>query len=77
MSGTGPAADAREHLTSFVEGARWFGGKGRPFTLTRVQRLGEVPGAVAEGPRVAIDLATLEYEDGDVEYYQLPLAFYA
>jgi maltokinase len=48
-----------------------------------VDRLGEVPGSVEGGPRVAIDLVTLEYdsptgsgEDLDKEYYQLPLAFY-
>jgi maltokinase len=73
---TDPATDARERLAPFVEGARWFGGKGRPFSITRIHRLGEVPGADGDGPRVAIDLVTLEYEDGDVEYYQLPLAFY-
>jgi maltokinase len=71
-----PTTEPREHLTSFVEGARWFGGKGRPFRLTQVHRLGEVPAAGAEWPRVAIDLVTLEYDDGDVEYYQLPLVFY-
>ena len=68
--------DPRALLAPFVEGARWFGGKGRPFRLARVDRLGEVPGGVESGPRVAIDLATLEYEDGDTEHYQLPLAFY-
>ncbi len=74
---TDPAADTRELLVTFIEGARWFGGKGRPFRLTDLHRLGEVPGSVEGGPRVAIDLATLEYDDGGVEYYQLPLAFYA
>ena len=34
------------------------------------------PALVADEPRVAIDLVTLEYENGEVEYYQLPLAFY-
>jgi maltokinase len=73
-----------ELLVPFLEHARWFGGKGRPFTVTSVRRLGEVPGAVAGGPRVAIDLLTLEYADGpatsggtpDREHYQVPLAFY-
>jgi maltokinase len=69
--------DQLDQLSPFVEGARWFGGKGRPFRLTRVHRLGEVPGQVAGGPRVAIDLVTLSYDDGGTEYYQLPLAFYA
>jgi maltokinase len=65
-------------LKPFIEQARWFGGKGRPFTVTGVRRLGVVPHQVEDGPRVAIDLATVTYEDGGTnEYYQLPLAFYA
>jgi maltokinase len=68
----------RDLLHPFVENARWFGGKGRPSTITAVRRLGEVPGQVPGGPRVAIDLATVSYEDqGPDEHYQLPLAFYA
>lgn len=64
-------------LKPFIEQSRWFGGKGRPFTISGVRRLGEVPGHVPDGPRVAIDLATVTYEDGgEDEYYQLPLAFY-
>ncbi|GAB3764293.1 maltokinase [Nocardioides ginsengisegetis] len=65
-------------LTTFVAQARWFGGKGRDFSITGGRRLGEVPGHVADGPHVAIDLVTLSFEDGGAdEYYQLPLAFYA
>jgi maltokinase len=73
---TDAATDPLDQLAPFIEGARWFGGKGRPFSLARVQRLGEVPGHVEGGPRVAIDLATLQYDDGGIEYYQVPLAFY-
>jgi maltokinase len=73
-----------ELLEPFVEHARWFGGKGRPFTVVAAHRLGEVPGSLPGGPRVAIDLLTLEYADGpaaaggtpDREHYQVPLAFY-
>ena len=69
--------DPLELLQPFIEQSRWFGGKGRAFTITGVRRLGEVPGHVADGPRVAIDLATLAYQDGgEDEYYQVPLAFY-
>ena len=53
-----------ELLHPFVAHARWFGGKGRDFAITSVRRLGEVPGVVDDGPRVAIDLATVTYEDG-------------
>ncbi len=68
---------AHDFLQPFVEQARWFGGKGRSFSITAVRRLGEVPGQVDDGPRVAIDLVTLSYADGgEDEFYQLPLAFY-
>jgi maltokinase len=69
-----------EHLDllhPFVAEARWFGGKGRPFAITSVRRLGQVPSRHDDGPRVAIDLATVTFEDGGPpEYYQLPLSFY-
>jgi len=73
---TEPVAPAQDLLKPFIEQSRWFGGKGRAFSITGVRRLGEVPGHVADGPRVSIDLATIAYEDGEDEYYQLPLAFY-
>ena len=59
----------------FIEEARWFGGKGRAVRGHRrtPARRGARP--VADGPRVAVDLAEVTYEDGgDDEYYQLPLA---
>ena len=81
---TNPIADPLEMLEAYIAHARWFGGKGRPFTLAGVRRLGEVPGGKAPagehgGPRAAIDLVTIEYADsaGGAEIYQLPLAFYA
>ena len=46
-------------LASYIGRARWFGGKGRSFSVTGGRRLGEVPGHVEGGPRVAIDLASL------------------
>jgi maltokinase len=64
--------DLHESLKGFVAGARWFGGKGREFQLTGVRRLG----TVGEHPAVALDLAELTYANGDVELYQLPLAYY-
>jgi maltokinase len=67
----------REVLGPYVGQARWFGGKGRTFSISGGRRLGEVPGHVEGGPRVAIDLVTVSYEDsGENEYYQVPLAFY-
>lgn len=74
----GPEAPAIQHLAPFIEQARWFGGKGRPFALVGVRRLGGVPEQVPGGPRVAIDLATVRFEaTGETEFYQLPLSFYA
>jgi len=66
---TNPIADPLELIAAYVGNARWFGGKGRPFTLSGRRRLGEVPGGKAAadreetGPRVAIDLVTVEYAD--------------
>ena len=42
-----------DDLTSWISEARWFGGKGRDWTLTSVRRVGELPDA-PEGLRVAI-----------------------
>lgn len=68
-----PTTGLAEHL----QAARWFGGKGREFTVTAVRRLGEVPVPTAE-PRVVIDVVEVTYAgDGTRELYQLPLALYA
>ncbi len=66
-----------QHLTDalvdFISHARWFGGKGRPFDVTDVRRVG----SVGDHPTVLLDLVELTYADtGDVELYQLPLAVY-
>ena len=65
-------------LSSFLENARWFGGKGRPFRVVDVLRVGEVPHVPDGGPRVVVDLAVVEYDDaeGGRHLYQLPLACY-
>lgn len=63
-----------ESLTEFLQHARWFGGKGRPFTISGVRRLGELPGEGA--PHLVVDVAELAYDDGQTELYQLPLALY-
>ena len=62
-------------IADYVSRARWFGGKGRAFTVTDVRRIGEVPGP--GDPRVTIELAEVSYADGDVDLYQVPLASYA
>ena len=63
---------------NYLVKTRWFGGKGRPFTVADIRTLGEVPGRVDGGPRVVIHLVELRYSDGPggTETYQVPLSFY-
>jgi maltokinase len=67
---------------AFLVKTRWFGGKGRPFAVTAVRRLGEVPGRAEDGPHVVIQLVEVTYDDvaqgavDRVELYQVPLALY-
>lgn len=62
-------------VAAYIEGARWFGGKGRDFTVAGLRRVGTVPGASA-GLTAVIELVEIVYADGDREHYQLPLALY-
>ncbi len=66
-------------LKSFIESARWFGGKGRAFEVTAVRRLGWVE--TGTSARASIELVTLTFDDAPdgqaEELYQVPLAFYA
>jgi maltokinase len=72
--------DARTLLKAYIEHARWFGGKGRPFQVTGVRRLhlhAGVPGDPEDrAPTVAIELALLAYEDGGSDTYQLPVSYH-
>ena len=73
MSGAGSQPRPRgEQLRDFVAGARWFGGKGRPFEVTDVRRLWLSDRADS---RVAVELLTLTYADGGSDLYQLPLTY--
>jgi maltokinase len=76
---TTPQSSPEQFLGSFLGGARWFQGKGRPFRIESVRRVGEVPHQVPTGPRVAVEIVSVEYADGaaEIERYQLPLAYYA
>src|SRR3712207_2564866 len=55
-------------LHDFIAGARWFGGKGRPFEVVSTRRL-----PLAD--RVAVELVTLEYADGGTDLYQVPVSY--
>ncbi len=78
--------EAHAALAGYIGGARWFGGKGRPATVTGTRRLGSLAPRTTDGqsdaeraePLLVVDLATLTYADaeGGVEYYQLPLSLY-
>jgi maltokinase len=61
----------------YLERTRWFGGKGRPFAVSDVRRIGELPGS-GDGLWVVIDLVEVTYADGPggTEIYQVPLALY-
>ena len=58
-----------------LERTRWFGGKGRPYAVTGVRTIGELPGGP---PVVAIHLVEVTYSDaeGGTELYQVPLSSY-
>ena len=68
--------EVADALHAYVRGARWFGGKGRDFTVARVRRAGLLGGGTDECPRVGVELVTLDYADGGSETYQVPLAYY-
>jgi len=81
------APQASGHLepqvfADYLARTRWFAGKGRPFTVTGVRTVGEVPGRVEDSPRVVIHLVQVGYSDvtadavDAVELYQVPLAYY-
>ncbi len=65
----------KDVLRDFIAQTRWFGGKGRPFDVTDVRRLG----TLGDGePTLALELVTLTYRDaeGGEDFYQVPLALY-
>jgi maltokinase len=68
--------DLLRELSSFIRHARWFGGKGRTFTVVDLRSLEVSTGL----PRVSIALVTLRYDDpsggSETELYQVPLATY-
>jgi len=74
-----PVEAATEALGAYVGNARWFGGKGRTFTVRDVHRAGVLRADASSWPAVAVELVTLEYtgaEPHEVETYQVPLALY-
>jgi maltokinase len=71
-SATAPEPHASA-LVEFISQARWFGGKGRTFSVSDVRVL-----LLRDGePRVSIALVTLSFADGGSDVYQVPVASYA
>ena len=67
-------------LKSFLQNARWFGGKGREFEVVDVRRL-SLPGSAdpdttAPLGLVTVELVTIRYDDGSTDTYQVPLSYY-
>lgn len=62
-------------LEAYLARTRWFGGKGREFSVTGTRTLATVPGGP---PLVVIHLVEVAYLDaeGGRESYQVPLAYY-
>jgi maltokinase len=67
-----------EVFARYLERTRWFGGKGRPFSVASVRRVGALPTTGDGDPRVVIDLVEVAYDDapGGTEVYQVPMALY-
>jgi maltokinase len=63
-------------LEQLLVSARWFGGKGREFTVSDVRRVGTLGSLTPDGPLVDVRLVTVAYADGGAETYQVPLALY-
>ena len=59
-------------VEAYLDGARWFGGKGRGARVTGFERIATIEGQ----PLLTVDLVTIEYDDGGTDVYQLPLANY-
>jgi maltokinase len=62
--------DARERaLAAFIADARWFGGKGRDFTVAGVRE-------IVLSDAVTTTLVTITYADGPTDLYQVPISSY-
>jgi maltokinase len=64
------------HLHAYLTHQRWFAGKGRDFEVTGQLAL---PWLTEKGdePAVRIELAEITFAGGDVEIYQVPIAYYS
>jgi maltokinase len=67
----------RDLLEHYLVRTRWFAGKSRPFQVSDVRVIADLPGG-ALAPDVTLHLVTVDYsdEEGGRELYQVPLAGY-
>jgi maltokinase len=64
---------------TYLANQRWFGGKGRGFEVRAVHELGwlsQPPGG-EDWPATRVELVEIAYRNGDLETYQVPVAYYA
>jgi maltokinase len=62
-------------LKGYIDDARWFGGKGRPWEVGGTRRVGTMPGSTPD-LTVVVELVEIVYAEGEPEFYQVPLALY-
>jgi maltokinase len=60
-----------DHISAYIIGRRWFGGKGREFTIAHVHPLAWL----SDEPRLRFEVITVEFEDGTRDSYQFPTAY--
>jgi maltokinase len=59
-------------VSTYIASRRWFGGKGRTFSVTSVRPL---QWRSPVEPRARIELVTVQYDDGKSDLYQLPVVY--
>ena len=71
-----PEQPALPDYEAYIGHQRWFGGKGRSFSVAGVTTIGVLQNGAEGRPAVRIDLVQVTYDDGGTETYQLPVAGY-
>jgi maltokinase len=63
---------------TYLANQRWFGGKGRRFEIRAVHELAWLspPPGSEDWPATRVELVEIGYQDGDLETYQIPVAYY-
>lgn len=70
-----PQVAALEALQDFINGARWFSGKGRDGQLGGLEQPDWIVEPGGNAPAVRSEFATIVYPDGSHEYYQLLVSY--